>query len=98
MILRWLLAVVLGAFGWFMILANFRIIYVWFARRERHSLFPPLGGFFALAGMAFCPLMHIRRLAWIPVLVDFTVFFSVMAIGLLLHLFACKAARPKDNA
>jgi hypothetical protein len=97
-LLRWILAVVFGLFGWWMISANFWIVYAWLARRQRGSMIPPLGAFFALAGMAFCPLIQIRRLAWIPVAVDLGFFFSVMAIGFLMHLFAERAKKGKDHA
>ena len=97
-IFRWVLAIALGLFGWLMISVNLRVVHVWLVRREHHSMIPPLGGLFALAGMAFCPLLQIRRLAWIPVAIDLTFFFSVMTIGLLMQLYAWRSKRKKHDA
>lgn len=97
-ILRWLLAVVIGMFGWVMVSVNIRILFAWFVRKERGSMIFPVGGFFALLGMALCPLTQIRRFAWIPVAVDMGVFYSAMVIGLLMHLFVRRATKKKENA
>jgi len=89
-IFRWVVAVLFSLFGWWLIIANFAIVYFWFVRREHHSWIPLVGGFFALAGMAFCPLPQIRRLAWLPLVVDFGYFVSALTIGLLMELYARK--------
>lgn len=82
-IFRWVVALVFGLFGWMVILMNFKIVYVGLVRREHHSWIPLVGGFVAFVGMGFCPLLQVRNLAWIPMVIDVSYFFSMLAIGLL---------------
>jgi len=95
LIFRWAAGLVLGLFGWFVIVMNFRIAYVWFVHHEHSSWIPLVGGFFALGGMALCPVPQIHRLAWIPLVIDFVFCFSALAIGLLMELYA---RRKKPDA
>jgi hypothetical protein len=87
-IFRWVVAVVFGLFGWFVISVNFRIVYAWLVRREHHSWIPLVGGFFALAGMALCPLTQVRALAWMPLAIDVGYCISMLAAGLVMACFA----------
>src|SRR4051812_19290580 len=86
-IFRWVVALVFGLFGWFIIFMNFRIVYVWLIRREHHSWIPLVGGFLALVGMAFCPLSRVRGLAWLPLVMDVGYCVLVLAAGLLMAWF-----------
>lgn len=95
LIFRWVAGLVFGAFGWFIIVMNFMIVYDWFVRREHHSWIPLVGGFFALVGMALCPVPQIHRLAWIPFVVDLVYCISALAIGVLMELYA---RRKKHDA
>lgn len=81
---RWLIAIVFGAFGSFILFVNFRILYVWLLRREHHSGIPFVGGLFLFAGMAFCPVLLVRKHAWAPLAFDFAYWFCILTMGLLL--------------
>lgn len=94
-IFRWVVALVFGLFGWWVIFLNFKIVYVWMVRRKHHSWIPLVGGVFALVGMASCPLPQIQRFAWIPLAVDVGYCISVLTIGLLME---CFANRRRDDA
>ena len=87
-IFRWVVALVFGMFGWMVIFMNFRIAYVGLVRRKHHSWIPLVGGFFAFVGMGACPLLQVRRLAWIPFVIDLGYCISMLAIGLLMMCFA----------
>lgn len=95
-VLAWLLAIVLGGFGWLIIVANFRCVYAWLVRREHHSHIPLVGGFFALVGMNFCPVQQVRGLAWIPLLVDVGFFIIVTTIGMLIALYEWSVNKNRD--
>ena len=60
----------MGLFGWWIIILNFAMVYVWLVRREHHSWVPLVGGFLACFGMLACPLTWVQKLAWIPLAVD----------------------------
>lgn len=96
-IVRWILALVFGLAGWFIILVNFRIVYVWLVRREHHSWIPLVGGLFVLAGMAFCPLAEIRRFAFWPLFIDVGYCISVLIVGGLIELYAWRVRRKKAD-
>lgn len=89
-IIRWVLSGCFGLLGWWMIILNFAIAYRWFARREHHSWIPLVGGLFAFAGMGICPLLQVRRLAWIPIVVDVAYFFLALIIGFAMMYFERK--------
>lgn len=95
---RWVVALVFGLFGWFIIFMNFKIVYVWLVRKEHHSWIPLVGGLFALAGMAFCPLPTVRRFAFWPLFIDAGYFVSVMVIGGLMELYARRSRKKKNDA
>jgi hypothetical protein len=97
-VFRWLLAIVLGGFGWMVILANFGCVYVWLVRREHRSWIPFIGGVFALGGMAFCPVTEIRRFAFWPLYIDTCYFILAITVGLLMELYAWRARRKKHDA
>jgi|SRR5436190_23018024 len=92
-IFRWALAIVFGLFGWWLIILNFAVVYVWLVRRKHHSWIPLVGGLFALVGMAFCPVPLIHRLAWIPLVVDTGYCLSALTIGLLMEFYVRKKRR-----
>jgi len=94
-IFRWVLAILFGVFGWWLIIYNFAVVYFWLVRRQHHSWIPLIGGFFALVGMAFCPLLQVRRFAFIPLFVDTGYCILALTIGLLMELFA---RRKKNDA
>jgi hypothetical protein len=87
-IFRWVLALTAGLFGWWLIILNFAIVYAWFVRRQHSSWIPLVGGLLAMLGMGLCPVPHIQRLAWIPLLVDSGFCISALIIGLLMELYA----------
>src|SRR5262245_31035368 len=87
-IAHWVVAILFGLFGWWLIILNFTIAYVWLVRRKFHSWIPLAGGLFALAGMALCPVPQIRRLAWVPLVIDIGFFISALTIGFLMQLYA----------
>jgi hypothetical protein len=94
-IFRWVIALLFGLFGWWLIIMNFAGVYAWFVRHKHSSWIPLVGGFFALVGMGLCPLPHIQRLAWIPLVVDFGYFISALVIGLLMELYARRTKRDR---
>jgi hypothetical protein len=83
-----MVALSFGLFGWLVIWMNFRIVYAWLIRREHHSWIPLVGGFFALSGMALCPLARVRAFAWVPLVTDVAYCISMLAAGLLMACFA----------
>jgi len=97
-VFRWLLAIVFGGLGWWIIAANFHGVYLWLVRREHHSPMPipVIAGLFALAGMNFCPIMQVRKLAWVPLVIDVGFFVTVMTIGLLMQFY--EARKKKHDA
>jgi hypothetical protein len=90
-IFRWAIALTLGLFGWWVIILNFAIVYAWFVRGKHSSWIPLIGGVFACVGMGLCPLPHLQRLAWIPLVVDAGYCTSVLIIGFMLELYARRA-------
>ena len=69
-LIRWPFSVAFTLLGCWIIIQNFRIVYVWYARREHHSWVPLLGGFLGFIGMGLCPLRAVERFAWLPLAVD----------------------------
>jgi hypothetical protein len=96
-IIRWILALLFGFFGWLLIFVNFKIVYVWLVRREHHSWIPLVGGLFAFAGMGLCPLRPIQKFAWIPAAIDLGYCVSVLMIGLLMQLNTWRLRNKKGN-
>ena len=94
-IFRWIVALVLGLFGWLVIFVNFKVIYVRLRRREYHSWVPLVGGFFACMGMILCPLRQVQRFALVPLGVDTVLCILVLAIG---FLTLCFARKRRDDA
>ncbi|MGA2138990.1 MAG: hypothetical protein ABSH14_09040 [Verrucomicrobiia bacterium] len=97
-IFRWVVTVVFALFGllgWWIIIMNFWSVYVWFARRERHSSIPLFGGIFAFVGMLGCPLPQIQKFFWIPLVVDIGYFLLSTIFGLTIAFFA---RRKRDDA
>lgn len=89
-IARWTAAIVFGLLGWWIIVMNFAIVYVWFVRRKHHSWVPLVGGIFAFAGMVFCPAPQIQRFAWVPLIIDVAFCISALTIGFLMELYVRK--------
>jgi hypothetical protein len=83
-LLRWAVGVPLALLGVWIVLLNFRIAYVYLARREHHSWVPLVGGFVALVGMGICPLPRVQKMAWVPLAVDVGYCVSILALGLLM--------------
>lgn len=92
---RWTVAVPLVALGVWIIFLNFKIVYVYFARREHHSWVPLVGGFLAFIGLGICPLPQIQKIAWVPLGVDIVYCVLILVIGLVM---ACFAKSGKDDA
>jgi hypothetical protein len=90
MMFRWMVAITFGLIGWGIILANFGVVYAWLVRHKHHSWIPLFGGFFALAGMALCPLPEVRRFAFLPLFIDTGYCISALTIGLLMEVYARK--------
>src|SRR6476660_2663569 len=80
-IFRWVLPILLGLLGWWIIFLNFAIVYRWYVRGEHHSWVPFLGGFLALVAMLVCPLPQVQKLAWIPIVVDCVYFVAILTFG-----------------
>lgn len=89
-VVRWVLAIVFGLLGWWIIVMNFAIVYVWFVRKKHHSWVPLVGGFFAFAGTVFCPVPQIQRFAWAPLIIDVVFCISALTIGFLMVLYVRK--------
>jgi hypothetical protein len=97
LVFRWVLALVLGGFGWLLIFHNFGVVYVWLVRHKHHSWIPLVGGFFALVGMAFCPLPQVQRFAFWPLFIDGGYCISVLTIGGLMELYAWRTRKRKHG-
>ena len=97
-IFRWVVAILFGLFGWWLIILNFTVVYVWLVRRKHHSWIPLVGGVFALVGMAFCPVPQIRRFAFLPLFIDTGYCIAVMTIGGLMELYAWRAKKKNPAA
>jgi hypothetical protein len=69
-IIRWIIAVPLGLFGWWVIGLNFALVYRWFTRGKHSSMAPFIGGIAGLFGMMICPLPTVQKWAWVPLVVD----------------------------
>src|SRR3954454_10039773 len=80
-IIRWVLSILLGLLGWWIIFLNFAIVYRWYVRGEHHSWVPFLGGFLAFVAMGLCPLPQVQKLAPIPIVVDCVYFVAIITIG-----------------
>lgn len=88
-LIRWVVSVVFGLSGWWIIILNFSVVYFRFVRRKRTGSWVPfLGGFLAFVGMVFCPLPQIQKYAWTPLIVDAGYIISVMTIGYIMQYFA----------
>jgi hypothetical protein len=88
-IILWLVALVLGLFGWWIIFLNFSVAFRWFAWGKRGgSTVPMFGGLVAMLGMFACPLTRVQKLAWVPLAVDFAYFLLNYA-----HAFVCVVRR-----
>ena len=81
-LIRWLIAVVVGLFGWWIILLNFSTVYQWYVHRKHHSTVPLFGGFLGFLGMGACPLHQVQRFAWVPLAIDIAFFLTTLALGL----------------
>lgn len=92
-IFQWMLAIAFGLFGWWIIYLNFAAVYLWIFRREHYSRVPLVGGFFAFAGMGFCPVLEIRRLALLPLFIDVSYFLLTLVVGVLMEIYARKKKR-----
>jgi hypothetical protein len=95
---RWLLAIVFGLFGCWIILLNFAIVYRWYAHRKHHSWIPLLGGFLACFGMLACPLRQVQRFALMPLMVDIGYVVCVLTIGYATMLFRWLWREEKNDA
>ena len=89
-IVHWILALVFGLFGWWLICLNFSVVYFWFVRRKRHSWIPLVGGLCALVGMAFCPLPTVRRFAFWPLFIDAGFCIFALVVGFSMEIYARK--------
>ncbi|HSU53978.1 MAG TPA: hypothetical protein VLT36_07980 [Candidatus Dormibacteraeota bacterium] len=98
-LMRWIFAVAFGVIGWGIIVANFGCVYAWVVRREHHSmmLIPAVAGIFALVGMALCPVQVVRKLAWVPLVVDLGFFLTVILVGLLMQLYVRRSRKQKQD-
>lgn len=94
-VFRWVVAIVFGLFGWWLIVVNFAIVYFWFVRRRHASWIPLVGGFFACVGMALCPLSQIQRFAFWPLFIDAGYCILALAIGFFMEIYA---RRKKPDA
>src|SRR5580698_9203598 len=84
---RWILAIGLGLLGWWIILLNFAIIYIWFVRRKHHSWVPFLGGVLACVGMGLCPVKPVQRWAFTPLVIDVAFSILMLVVGSIMTLF-----------
>jgi hypothetical protein len=76
--LRWTLAGLLGLVGCWIIVLNFSAVFLWYVRRQHHSVIPLIGGCLAGMAMLVCPLPRVMRLAWLPMVVDLGCLYSVI--------------------
>jgi hypothetical protein len=83
-LLAWAFAVVFAFLGLWVIALNVAVFYLQFTRRRQRSWIPLLGGFLLFLGMAACPLPTVRRLAWLPFILDpgciFGLLFSIVML------------------
>ena len=86
----------MGLFGWWIIILNFAMVYVWLVRREHHSWVPLVGGFLACFGMLACPLTQVQKLAWIPLAVDCGYVVVNLALGYGFMLIRFVRGRKED--
>ena len=76
--LRWVFSGALGLVGCWVIILNFSVVFLWYARRQHHSFIPLLGGCVAAVAMLVCPLPAVARLAWIPLIIDLGCLYSFL--------------------
>ena len=94
--IAWAIAAVLAGLGGWVIALNYAVFYRQFFRRRHHSWIPLIGGFVGVFAMLACPLPAVRRLAWLPLILDpgcvFGLLYSI--IMLVLMLILPSRARP----
>ena len=98
-LIAWAFAVVLALLGGWVTALNYRVFYLEFTGQRQRSWIPLLGGFLAFLGLAACPVPAVRRLAWLPIVLDpgcvFGLLFSI--VMLIYMVMAPKRAEDATN-
>ena len=87
----WALTCLLGLIGLWITGLNYLCVYLWWARREHHSLAPLVGGVAGMVALLVCPVSSVHRWAWLPLILDLGCGFSLLS--LLYAIFVLKAFR-----
>ncbi|MDB6125217.1 MAG: hypothetical protein JWQ71_4210 [Pedosphaera sp.] len=95
---RWALSVLFGLLGCWIMLMNFTMVYMWYARRKHSSQIPLVGGGLAFLGLSVCPLPQVQKLAWIPLAVDIGYLVATLTFGFASMLLRRLFKGKKDDS
>jgi hypothetical protein len=99
-LIAWAFAVVFALLGGWVIALNYAVFYHQFVHRRQRSWIPLIGAFLGFLAMAVCPLPAVKRLAWLPFILDPGCAFGLLfTIVMFIHMIvAPKRAEETKRA